>query len=193
MAFNYQKTLLWWSTNLYTNFQATLISSLPCRLDRTLTWIVTNSILNIYQIHTKLDMEICLHMLFICTKFQVWIYCFVTIFEKCVKLIPEGPPPSRKKKETKKFAFTHIWGMLREIFFKPETWPGGYHHCKLLAIQIRHHGASDSISEHVAFCLLVCGRKNPKNSFSSCFVKNWISQINGHTYIAEIRITIMVI
>jgi len=74
-----------------------------------------------------------------------------------------------KKKETKKILFAPIWGMLREIFFKLEMWPEGYRHCKFLAIQIRHHGASDNISEHVAFCLLVCGTKTQKKFFLCLF------------------------
>ena len=44
--------------------------------------MIVNNILYIYQIHTKLGMEIYLYMLFICIKFQgnwVQIGCFIKL------------------------------------------------------------------------------------------------------------------
>jgi len=94
------------------------------------------------------------NMLYICIKFQgnrVRIFCFVTNFEKWVERIILAPRAHWRplKNEKIKIFFenllAHISDMFKEIFFIFEMWPplsGGYLHCKLSPIWIRHYLAT---------------------------------------------------
>ena len=97
-------------------------------------------------IHTKLVVNfpfIC------CTKVMFFFFLNWKLCKKNI-LSPRAPwGPLKKKKNLTKESFlkllVHISGMLWELFVIFEMWPplsGGQLHCRLGAIQIRHHGAT---------------------------------------------------
>jgi len=100
-----------------TNQSVQQISSHICKRDKTLSSFHANIV---YQIYSKLGIEICLYMLFLCTKFQgnrVSISCFITFFEKFAKRIyAHGAPGSLlRRSHFSKICLLISWVCIRII------------------------------------------------------------------------------